>query len=383
MRIRQIDFVMGTNCNFKCSYCHKRFDDVQNPVPAKCTEEVVDFTQSLFNDFLNPGDDPLRRRHRLFTIKFFGGEPLMYFDGIKDLLERLRQKDERLINTTVKTVNTNGSLLTQEMVDVFNEFGVTTVLSHDGPYTEKSRGRDVLNDPRVLDLCRQLLHSKHFAINATISHFTPDYLLIREHERNLFGPDVRVSFDIFNQYDTSDDDLQKFTKEDVFLFNRAMDTLFDEAMADLETPWEKRKYGTRGGADHALRMWGSLLHRYLSPNDLPGIGCGMLDTRIACTTGGDIVMCNGFPDLVIGHIPDLDAAYETFVREYKGRWKEDVRCKVCDVRKLCQGGCFMHSPGKACLYQRLQHRKALEQIKRIASSPELMEKIANSFPMTE
>lgn len=83
------------------------------------------------------------------ALVFTGGEPLLYLPTIKEILKITAP----LLH---KRIYTNGSLLTQEIVDYLNENQVEVTISHDGRMTEYLRGRDVLTEKDLLDLIRQI-----------------------------------------------------------------------------------------------------------------------------------------------------------------------------------------------------------------------------------
>lgn len=73
----------------------------------------------------------------------------MYWDKIKELFSYVPE-------TVHRRIMTNGTLLTQEMVDYINKYDIELHVSHDGPMTEFLRGVDVLKDEKILKLLRQV-----------------------------------------------------------------------------------------------------------------------------------------------------------------------------------------------------------------------------------
>lgn len=113
---------VGSNCNQACSYCFRRnYDKTQADV--KLTDDMLDF---------------LKNKAVLFKrIAFCGGEPLLYMNDIRKMVEAIPLFVEKYIYT-------NGTLLTEAFVDYFNANNVTVVISHDGESTKLLRGYDVL-----------------------------------------------------------------------------------------------------------------------------------------------------------------------------------------------------------------------------------------------
>ncbi len=100
-------------CNFRCRYC---FVHAQNT--AQSQELTIDRLQDLFDEF---------QRLHVLIVRFFGGEPLIR----KDILQILD-----LLNhyTFSKTINTNGSFLTDEIACALKKAQFCWVnVSLDGP----------------------------------------------------------------------------------------------------------------------------------------------------------------------------------------------------------------------------------------------------------
>lgn len=108
----RITVYLGSRCNLNCKYCHKE---------AEANEPVV---SEAFLDKLSKIDD--------LTVKFMGGEPLLYMDTIKKFVDRLPNAKF--------AVTTNGVLL-DDHIDYFRENKFFICLSYDGAGDEM-RGFD-------------------------------------------------------------------------------------------------------------------------------------------------------------------------------------------------------------------------------------------------
>ena len=103
-RVQVVTIFTTTNCNARCYYCFengiKQFD---------MSQEVADKTIEFIKNFYP---------NKNLTIMWFGGEPLLRFDTIKYITLKLKD-----LGYELKThITTNGSLVTQEMVDFFKEY---------------------------------------------------------------------------------------------------------------------------------------------------------------------------------------------------------------------------------------------------------------------
>ena len=151
--LRRLTIKPGGACNLNCPHCHADISEFE------FNKDIIRFIK------INP----------IQSIFFSGGEPLMYFPVIKKIAEEIGSGYEL-------TLVSNGSLLTNEIVDFFNEFDFRIWLSYDG---EKSQ-RDMTEPPRYSKL-RRLKHLgtsnyssgtlNQFELESDISGFIHKYQL--------------------------------------------------------------------------------------------------------------------------------------------------------------------------------------------------------------
>ncbi|MFS2050196.1 radical SAM protein [Variovorax sp. Varisp41] len=130
---------LGLGCNYSCSYCNQA-----SQVDSMALTRTAD-AQSFLNDldnWLEGAPD---------QIEFWGGEPLLYFRKLQVLVPEL---DRRSPDAEFSMV-TNGSLLTQEIVDFIAAYDIRITLSHDGP-GQHVRGADPFDDPQRFGFIRAL-----------------------------------------------------------------------------------------------------------------------------------------------------------------------------------------------------------------------------------
>lgn len=129
-------------CNFDCTYCYdyepKRF---KARLAQERIEELVSF---------------LLARQEGLALIFHGGEPLLRFESIERTVEfALREAgDSKRISFSVQT---NGSLLTDEMVDFLVRHDFSIGISLDGVTEKTNRLREVRRGRTALGVVHDLL----------------------------------------------------------------------------------------------------------------------------------------------------------------------------------------------------------------------------------
>lgn len=131
-RVRVLMFNPTEQCNIRCTYCYYggAYTETRPHQTASPNASAVDAALDLFVT----GEERLEQAHR--AVYFFGGEPLMAFGEIKQAVFALEEK-LRAVGTPrenlVVQINSNGLLLTPEMVDFMVEHDIYLNISIDGP----------------------------------------------------------------------------------------------------------------------------------------------------------------------------------------------------------------------------------------------------------
>lgn len=115
-------FIITSRCNQKCIYCHASSKDLKETnydMSKEIAEKAVDFV------FQSPS--------KKIKIEFQGGEPLLNFKTIKDVIEYSNTHAERNGKRVEFVVCTNLTLITDEMLKYFADNNVYISTSLDGP----------------------------------------------------------------------------------------------------------------------------------------------------------------------------------------------------------------------------------------------------------
>lgn len=160
--MKKIFLILGDACNMQCKYCKAHLGDNERVGIKYPTNEVMQYLKKTIKT-----EDTL--------INFYGGEPLLYFDVIKYVIDTLAIPVGGVIWSTM----TNGKGLTKEMVKYFNDNKVVVNLSWDGDCTKISRGYDVLENPT---LRKNILEINDLWINSTLTSLNSPLQIAKSHE---------------------------------------------------------------------------------------------------------------------------------------------------------------------------------------------------------
>lgn len=127
-RINGIVLKLANTCNINCTYCYW-FKDLSVYKKSKLIKDNVlsAFYQKLRNYLLKTGQN-------IFSIVFHGGEPLIVGKSrLEQILFNLRQIEIDLNVKIFKVIQTNGTLLDEEWIDILTSYDVQIGISIDGP----------------------------------------------------------------------------------------------------------------------------------------------------------------------------------------------------------------------------------------------------------
>lgn len=335
--INTIFLILGTACNLHCRYCLQQFapteaddrgrcpDDSQNG----CGKSRPEAGPARILPFIR---DVARNQETPLTIQFYGGEPLLYFDTMRQIVDALESETTIAFSTI-----TNGTLVTREIVEFFNAHDFSVAVSWDGTATETTRGVDVFRDKEDL-----LLDIKKLGISSVLSGYT-------------------YPFDIFERYIPLD---QKYHERHGHSLILNVDEIMDTGLADkgLTAIDHDRLRGEMTAiADEYLKYLNNEEHnpyyRFFAQQYIwrikNGVSrkCGFDRAYAACGNGisvlnldmnGNLYKCHN-NDSVLGTIEDsyYSILQASLLRDPTAR--RAAACAECPVVALCQCGCPMIS----------------------------------------
>lgn len=303
----EIIFIMlGDACNFKCKYCLQGEHEAKI-IPPEFSQDMLSFLDEY------PSDNTM--------LSFWGGEPLLYFGSIKELVERYGDKFRY-------EMVSNGSLLTEDIVDFLNQHKVGLHLSHDGAITGCTRGIDVLKNERLKSLFEKI---ERKSVNITITSQSPSMKELFQY----YPIDYPIS--INTMINTTDTPISRsFADFDHERYRSDMQYLFDSYEQYLSG--DKSKYRE---ADNVLRFMGSL-QSFLNEGRVRNrcFACGHGKKMLNMDASGNFYLCHN-SCVRIGSVKEgYEIASENLDRILENH---SAKCTSCEIKDVCAGNCFMLS----------------------------------------
>ncbi len=123
MKLKGLTFILTEDCNWRCSYCY------QPRGKARISKATLTGACDIL--FSSLSDSCL--------VGFTGGEPLLFPGLIRHAVDELGKKNRHSLKHIRYLLTTNGSLLTQQVVEFLEEHRFEVMLSFDGPAQEEER----------------------------------------------------------------------------------------------------------------------------------------------------------------------------------------------------------------------------------------------------
>lgn len=316
------------DCNLGCKYCfadegeyHGRRAMMSFEVGKKALDFLVANSGSRKN----------------LEVDFFGGEPTMNFEVVKQLVAYGRSLEEANNKKFRFTLTTNGILLNDEIMEFANKEMSNVVLSCDGRKEINDMMRPVRSSGRssydiIMPKFKKLAESRNqmnYYIRGTFTHFNLD-----------FAKDVlHFADEGFEQI--SVEPVVAQPTDDYAIREEDLDTLkeqYDILAAEIV---KRKKAGKGFNFFHFMidLQGGPCVAKRLS-------GCGSGCEYLAVTPWGDLYPCHQFvgnEDFIMGNVDEGITKHEIRKMFKASNVYTKEKCKNCFARFYCSGGCAANS----------------------------------------
>lgn len=315
------------DCNLACKYCFAEEGEYHGRralMSFEVGKKALDFL------IANSGN------RRNLEVDFFGGEPLMNFSVVKQLVEYGRSKEKEYNKNFRFTMTTNGVLLNDEIMDYCNREMSNVVMSLDGRKEVNDHMRPFRNGKGSYELIvpkfqkfAKLRGEKDYYIRGTFTRHNLD-----------FSKDV-LEFADLGFHSMSIEPVVAKPEEEYAIREEDLPVILEE-YDRLAKEYVKRKKEGKGF---------NFFHFNIDLNQGPCVakrlsGCGSGTEYLAVTPWGDLYPCHQFvgeEEFLLGNV-DTGVTNTQIRDEFKlcNVYAKD-KCRDCFARFYCSGGCAANS----------------------------------------
>lgn len=321
------------DCNLRCKYCFAStgdFGSKRSLLPIETAKKAIDFLLAHSGERTN------------LEVDFFGGEPLMNFDVVKQVVGYARSKEKQYHKNFRFTITTNGVLLNDEIIAYLNKEMYNVVLSLDGR-------------PHINDALRPTVNHK-----GSYEVIVPNYQkLVQQRNKQQQGGNwqyyVRGTFTKHNLDFSAD----VFHLHELGFDQISIEPVVSEqdqvyAITEAELPRVFAEYEKLSAAliEHHRQGKGFNFFHFMIDLEQGSCaikrlrGCGSGNEYVAVTPEGDIYPCHQFVGMEswkMGNVHDgqLDVQRKQQFADTTVYAKQE--CRTCWAKFYCSGGCHANN----------------------------------------
>ncbi len=311
------------DCNLACQYCFAEEGEYHGRralMSFEVGKKALDFLVANSGSRVN------------LEVDFFGGEPLMNWQVVKDLVAYGRSLEEPHNKKFRFTLTTNGVLLNDDILEFANKEMANIVLSIDGRKCVHDKMRPFRGGQGSYDLIvpkfQKVAESRNqmdYYVRGTFTHHNLDFSQDVLHLADLGFKQISVEPVV-----APPEEAYAIREEDIPFLKEEYDRLAQEMIV-------RRKNGQKFNFFHFMidLQGGPCVAKRLS-------GCGSGTEYLAVTPWGDFYPCHQFvgqEQFLMGNV-DTGITNTEIRDEFKccNVYAKDA-CKKCFAKFYCSGGC--------------------------------------------
>ena len=321
--IKSMCLHIAHDCNLRCKYCFASTGDFgtgRKLMPLETGKAAIDFLLEK-----SAGRENL-------DVDFFGGEPLMNFEVVKEIVAYARGKEKEYGKHFDFTITTNGMLLNDENIEFINREMHNVVLSLDGRKEVNDRMRTRVDGSgsydKILPNFKKLVEKrgdKEYYVRGTYTKYNLDF-----------------SEDVMHIYEAGFDQI---SVEPVMEKPEIEYALTEADLGQIYQEYDK----LTERLSEVKRNGGfiNFFHFMIDLNQGPCVvkrlrGCGSGNEYVSITPDGDIYPCHqfvGMEEYKMGNLAD-GTFREDIKKEFAGAHVySKPACQDCWAKFYCSGGC--------------------------------------------
>ncbi len=321
--IKSMCLHIAHDCNMRCSYCFASTGDFgkgRKLMPAEVGKKAIDFLIEHSGT------------RRNLEIDFFGGEPLMNFDVVKQIVDYARSLEKQHNKLFRFTITTNGLLLDDDKIDYINKEMHNVVLSIDGRREVNDHVRKCVNGSGSYDIIvpkfRKLVEKRgdgQYYVRGTFTKFNEDFANDVLELKRLGFEQISVEpvvSDLENDYAITEKELPHVFAE-------------YERLAKLLLDLKAKKDG--------INFFHFMIDLEQGPCAIKRLrGCGCGNEYVAVTPDGDIYPCHqfvGMEEWKMGSVMDNSINADKKNDFARANIYGKQECRECWAKFYCSGGC--------------------------------------------
>jgi uncharacterized protein len=311
-----------------------------------------------------------------FDICFFGGEPLLRFETLKEIIENIEAKYAD--TTFTYNITTNGTIISDKIINFLAKYKFSLLVSFDGVNNNRPFGNGNDSTSTVLNNI-ELLKNRNIpiTIRATI---VSNSLQICETFKYLERLQVPFAFSFAYNSANKEHNLSKYTDDELQSINLQLN--------DVVMYYEKVICENGECFCNTIKEALSDIHfKILSP-----VSCAAGFSNYTFNADGTIFTCQHFANEIkdsCGNITNgidenkklkYNAPFVDNIKDCSGCWARYLCGGCCFAEKYAQNGSILKNIPEKCELERMKWEKILILSQRIKeNSPDFLDKLKQKY----
>ena len=310
-------------CNLDCQYCFAaqgKYQGERAVMSLEVGKQAIDYLIANSGTRTN------------LEVDFFGGEPLMNWKMVKDVVQYARSREQDSHKRFRFTLTTNGVLIDDDVIEFCNKEMYNVVLSLDGRPETHDRLRKDIHGCGSYDVIvpkfKKLVEArgdKEYYMRGTFTHFNTDFTNDLFHMADLGFTELSMEPVV-----CAPGDPYAFTEAD-------MPTVMEHYEILAKDMLQRKAEGKPITFYHYMvdLQAGPCIYKRIS-------GCGSGTEYLAVTPWGDLYPCHQFvgeTEYCLGNLQDGSTNPEKQAEFKQCNVYSHEECKTCWARLYCAGGC--------------------------------------------
>jgi len=332
-KVNNLFLVLTYRCNLRCKYCFitQSFKQESNFLSFATAKKGIDL-------WIEHVKEHVKNSNRIapsYSIIFYGGEPLLNIETFIKTLEYLdyikKRKENAFLKYTYLSLDTNGSLINNQVVKILKKYKVNVNITLDGPqkihdyYRVDKYGKGTFK--KVIESLARLKKAKiNTRISVTVSPLNIEYL--------------QEIFPIFLKYQIKEFTFIPLTDFALFILNPKINIKeYREKSAKkiIQAFKVAKKLGLR-----EYRLEKKL--RAFREEKFFLTDCGGYGNQIVILPNGTISNCPATSKYPIGTLDTIDDKFRVWNTSLIKSWRKRLpiynpKCLRCKAISICGGGC--------------------------------------------
>jgi uncharacterized protein len=315
--VYKLQLLVTTNCNLACVYCFR--NKVIDPLTKEYGKMSFQVARKAMDGFL---DITRRNEKEEVYVKFLGGEPLLNWNLIKNIVLYVDSLD-----ITKPKINyilcTNGIGVNKSIAKFLREYNFSISISLDGVGKTQDKLRKKLTGDgtfKEIDKSIDVLnkYENKIIVNAVLT------------DTNLYR--LRELIDYLYKKGIKQLNINTLRYASLMNYRQLI-----PAKEKVEQLIDARKYGKEKG----IVIGGKWFRLYKKTNEVEYLSyCRRMGEMLSVEPSGDIYPCSGLP-IKIGNVENMNAIFKSSeYRKIALRVMGNIPlCYGCEIEGMCAGGC--------------------------------------------